>query len=389
MKTFKYNVIAAFTFLFLLNVNALEYKEMELIPVDTVATVRSENFDYVDFSYSSILNEKGDATVNFTSINNKSSENLFVSIDILLFDGEKKNIGFLTYCSDKDYSSEYADIKLNAGQSMPFKINVSAKKYFAEEKYPQDVKYIAVMDDNKYCHIGGYTKYAGLTLEEIEDGQLNRQKTQAETLSEFYEFLHGNGIIAIIVILIVIITIYSIYGAILNALNKRMFGETTVLAYVPIANLYLTVKLAFGKLPATIFLIAYFVAIPLSVVGIGFLIYGVLGLVNSIAFFLIIIKLITKRYDLLYHEPKVKNPGYGMQNNYEVSGSNSNGFGFSQPDINQNSNSQTVQSSNTNNTEQSLLDDSDNNLVNFSQNNSNNQTNNSNEEGSDLTKFFN
>ena len=33
--------------------------------------------------------------------------------------------------------------------------------------------FIAVMNENKYCQIGGYTKYKGLTMEEITKGDVS------------------------------------------------------------------------------------------------------------------------------------------------------------------------------------------------------------------------
>ena len=52
----------------------------------------------------------------------------------------KKNIGFVTYCSDKDYSSNYSGFKLGSGKSnAPFSISV-VSKYFVDGYYPGDVR---------------------------------------------------------------------------------------------------------------------------------------------------------------------------------------------------------------------------------------------------------
>lgn len=390
MKSIKYLLVMFLAFLFFFNVRAMEYEEMQLIPVDTIATVHSENFDYNDFSYSSVINEKGNATINFGSIYNKSFDSMYVSINVLLFDEEKKNVGYLTYCTSKDKSSEYSDVKIGPKQTMPFKINVVATRYFVKEKMPKDVKFIAVKDDNKYCQIGGYTKYSGLTLESIKSGEINTEKTQAETLDEFYTFLQENGIIIIAIMLISVIVAFSIYGAILNALHRRMFGKSTSLAYWPITNAYITIKLAFGKIPATIYMIALVVSVPLSLIGIGIIIQSVLSIVSGLAFVLILIKLITKRYDLLYYEPKVKSTVTpNNQNNYQVSGNNQSSYyqvSGSVENSNQESNvgskfgiaeasnqgNNLSSSENHNNSDDSLLDN-----------------NNTKEGESDLSKFFN
>ena len=365
MKKAKILVIIVFLFFCSFNVRAMEYQEMELIPVDTVATVSTESFNYVDFSYSSAVNEKGNTTLNFAAITNKTNKNMFVSIDLLMFDSDKKNVGFLTYCSDKDKSSEFSGVKLNAGGSMAFSINVVANKYFAPEKLPKDVKYIAVMDDNEYCHIGGYTRYVGLTIEQIASGDSVVEKTQAETITEFYNFLDENGIIMIAVFLISVIIVFAVYGAILNALNKRMFGKTTSLAYLPITNTYVTVKLAFGKIIAAIYMVLFFVSIPLVFIYVGTVILSVLGIIASLAFLIVIIKLVTKRYDWFYYEPKTKDINYDSANNYQVSSTDASGFGMG----NQNSPNSSTFNTNSSNT-------------------NNNANNSSNEEESDLTKFF-
>jgi len=392
--------IVFLSFLVCYNVKALGYTEMQLIPVDTVATVDSESFTYNDFSYSSAVNEKGNTTITFGSIYNKTQEKMFVSIDVLLFDENEKNIGLLTYCTDKDKSSDYSGIKFDAGQSGPFNITVTSR-YFVKDKYPKDVKFIAVMDDNKYCHIGGYDNYAGLTIEQISNGQLSEAKTQAEIIFDFYNFLQKNGILLIGGLILGIIISFGIYGAIINALYRRMFGRTTTLAYLPITNNYVTVKLAFGPVIAKIFLIAYFVSIPLSFIGIGMILLGVISIVSILSFIMVLIKLLTKQYALFYFEPKAKRTkNYNEPSNYQVSSTDTVGFGVNNDLSLKN---RKVDDSNK------ILDlsygtvpsDNSSNL-NISQGTQNsgissgsgggqflNNTNSNDEEESDLTKFFN
>ncbi len=150
-------------------VSAINYDTYVLIPADTSATVRTDVFHYNDFIYHSTPNEKGNCSVEFQSIQNVTNFKKPVSINLLLFDANRLNIGFLTYCTDKDVSSDYNGFKLAEGQSTPFTINVTAR-YFIEGKPPSDVRYVAVMDENEYCQIGGYSKYQGLTVQEIYGG---------------------------------------------------------------------------------------------------------------------------------------------------------------------------------------------------------------------------
>ncbi len=165
-------------FSFSATVNATNYAVKTLIPVDTVATVGTDLFTYQDFSYQSAVDSKGNAKITFNQIVNRTNSKIPVSIDILLFNSDQKNIGFVTYCTDKDLDSEYNQFKLDKKQSTPFSITVTSR-YFATYQYTEnsvpktekyqakDVKYIAVLDDNEYCKIGGYDNYKEMKLDEI------------------------------------------------------------------------------------------------------------------------------------------------------------------------------------------------------------------------------
>ena len=76
-----------------------------------------------------------------------------------------------------------------------------------------------------------------------------------------------------------------------------MYNDGTALAYIPIANFYICVKLSFGPTIAKFYIIAFLASIGLTLVGITF-VSGLLTLVNLVAFIVVIIKLITKKYDL-------------------------------------------------------------------------------------------
>lgn len=170
MKKIIYYLLIILVFSISLNVNAEDYKLNTLIPVNTKATVETDKFDYKNFMYDTNIDIKGNASIKFEAIQNNTLSKIAVSINVLLFDENKKNIGYLTYCTDKDVSSNYAGFKLRANQASPFTISVT-KRYFVEGKTPSDVKFIAVRDENKYCQIGGYSNYNGLTLEEIINGK--------------------------------------------------------------------------------------------------------------------------------------------------------------------------------------------------------------------------
>ena len=297
-----------FIILFLLLISPIfvyaeDYQVKQLIPVDTVATVNTEKFNYRDFKYSSQLDGKGNAKINFGAIQNNTISKTFVSINILLFDENQKNIGIVTYCSDKDVSSDYAGFKLNGNEARGFSINVVSSKYFVKDKYPRDVKYIAVLDDNKYCKVGGYSNYEGLTIDEIVNG--GEKKEDNIKLSEYTSFFQDATLVRLILIIGFALIVYIIYGAILNSLHKKIYAKPTILAYVPVANFYIALKLSFGKSVALIGMIIYLIASILISVGISFLSIIVSG-ISLITFIVVIIKLVTKKYDLFVLEPAIK-----------------------------------------------------------------------------------
>lgn len=295
MKRLVSTFIVFFVFCFAINVNAQEYETKMLIPVDTSVSVNTENFKYNDFVYSSSVNEKGNSVINFSSIQNVSNEKLPVSINILLFDNGKKNIGFLTYCTDKDVSTDYAGFKLSAGQSSSFSINV-VSKYFVEGYAPKDVKYFAVLDENKYCQIGGYDKYAGLTIEKIGNGSVSNVSENVFN-TQLSSFLKNYALKIVLIVFFVIFIVIFAFGIVINSLHKKMYNEGTILSFIPIASSYISVKLAFGKTIAKYYIIGFFVSSLLAFFGIS--IFSVLvSLISLASFVIVVFKLITKKYDL-------------------------------------------------------------------------------------------
>ncbi len=306
-----------------INVNAQEYKVMELIPVDSAATVTTERFLYSDFVYNSNLDSKGNNVINFNSIKNISDSKASVGINILLFDENKKNIGYVTYCSKKDLDSDYYDYQLSPQQDSSFSVRVT-KKYFAngDDLAASAVKYISVYDDNKYCHIGGYAKYEGLTIEEISGGAVTYTTSEGEKISSDVVDLLFNSIGKLIFVVIGILLVSLIVcGVILNALYKRMYAKTTPMAYIPLLNNYIAVKMAFGEMVGKFYLVGFCLGFVLAFVGINILAMAV-SFLSIVSFVVVIIKLITKKYDLFYYEPSIKNSA-NLKNNMDKASNNS------------------------------------------------------------------
>jgi hypothetical protein len=326
-KNIKFLVFLFVLFSFCYKVEALDYQQGSLIPVNTSASVNTEMFYYQDFVFNNSLDSKGNGNISFTSITNNTDSKQSISIDLLLFDESQKNIGYVTYCSTRDISSDYAGMMINSKASVPFSISVNSK-YFPKDDdgithNSSEVKYISVLDDNKYCKVGGYDKYLGLTFEEISKGVVKADSSEKVQLFEISSILENNGLMSIIIMVLVLVGIYIIIGLILNALYKRMFAKTTPLAYLPLTNLYICMKLAFGNLVATIYIIVYILSFAFTFVNLNFLIY-IFSFITSIAFIVDIIKLITKKYDLFYFEPSVNNQSFnsGYQNNSNYQSNN-------------------------------------------------------------------
>ena len=81
--------------IFPLFVSADDYEVQTLIPINTHATVRTDKFIYNDFYYTYFADGQ-DGVISFSSITNNTVSKTAVSINILLFNEEQKNIGFVT-----------------------------------------------------------------------------------------------------------------------------------------------------------------------------------------------------------------------------------------------------------------------------------------------------
>ena len=282
---------------FIIDVNAIDYSTKKLINLDSEATVKTDTFLYDTISY---VNDNNNSYFNIKSVVNNTDISRYVSINILLFDSSKKNIGFLTYCSEYDYNnSVYSQKKLKSSEGTDFIIKIN-DKYFVDGYSSKDIGYYSILDENSYCHIGGYDKYKGLTLEQIIDGKVNSEKTNfIQELLYKFDNLNYNLLFTYILVLIIscIIT-----GIILNFLNKKMHDSISPVAFIPIGNNYLSVKLAFGRVIASIYTVCLFVSFILYVFDIKFVLYIVLS-ISSISFIIDLFKLISKKYNLFIYEP--------------------------------------------------------------------------------------
>lgn len=281
-----------FVFLFTgICVSAETHSKEELIPIQESATVESDSFTYQGMSYSS----DGRGKFLFQAITNKTDKKLPVSIDLLLFDQNKKNIGFVTYCTEQDYGGEYSLFTLKAKESTPFSISLS-EKYFVEGKSTSDLSYYAVLDENPYCKIGGYDKYSGLTIEEIVNGTVT---VDGEEVSPFqFPITIEVDMKLIMIVLGAVLFAFFVQGLFLNALHKRMYFQSTILSFLPYTCNYIAVKLAFGQKVGNIYKYILIGSIFLAFVPILNMISILISFVSGIAYILDFVKLVTKNYHL-------------------------------------------------------------------------------------------
>ena len=293
-------------------VNAANYETKTLIPVDTEATVNTELLSYENFIYHSVGDDKGNCEIEFGNITNNTDDKIPVSINLLLFNSSKKNIGYVTYCSERDVDSEYTGRLLSPHEALPFKITVS-RRYVDGDYNAYETKYVAVLDENKYCQVGGYRNYVGQTLEEILAGKENNNKTNAEIFENIYAFLKDNGIIYYAVLALIVLVVIAILGGIINIFHRKIYGKPTKLAYIPILNMFVIIKMAFGGIVGAVYLGLLLLASFLAVIGQPGLL-KILSVIEIISLLIVIIKVITKKYDLFLLEPKMH------RNNIESSG---------------------------------------------------------------------
>ena len=147
-------LILFITLISIKNVNAANYELKELIPAGIKTTIVTKHFSYRQLYYDQTTNE-----INFGSIKNIYDTELPLSISIGLFDENQRNVGFIHYC-EKDNNL------VAAGAEIPFSIAVTSE-YLGEKKTKDDIKYIAVLEDNYTCKTDKSQIYVGQKVDDI------------------------------------------------------------------------------------------------------------------------------------------------------------------------------------------------------------------------------
>lgn len=128
------------------------YKMMELIPHDKKVTIRGDNFLYKDIEFKN-------ARINIGQIKNISDEDKKITISLAFFDEDKNNITIINYCSNDEVLAP-KQTKDN------YEISIDVSK-LAENKKIKDIKYYAVLSENKSCRLGGEKEFVGRKIDQI------------------------------------------------------------------------------------------------------------------------------------------------------------------------------------------------------------------------------
>ena len=169
------------TFLILItayNVQAANYELKELIPIDTKTTIVTKKFSYKQLYYDSNTNK-----IHFEGIKNISEEERPISFSIAFFDEKKKNVGLVNYC-DKNNNI------LQSKTEIIFELDIT-KGYLGEEFTSNDIKYIALLEDNTTCKVDGSQLYIGQKVEEIGKYHNGELSASSELTVKVIGFIAG------------------------------------------------------------------------------------------------------------------------------------------------------------------------------------------------------
>ena len=302
----KFTFVLLFLWLFPITTFATDYKELELIPIENLASVETAEYDYQNFTYQNEVEKKPYGIIKYELVVNKSSEEKPLAVDVLLFDKRKENIGFVAYCTTKDLRGDYAQIKVNGTGGASLEVPVD-DSYIVKGKTKDDIRYLAVLDGNGNCLVGDYDKYIGLTIEDIRAGKVSPEWNE-NSIVNIFSFILNVGLYAFIAIMLFMMTLYVLFVAMLNHLNKNIFGKKLSLRYVPILNMFYSMNISFGRIIAGIGMVGIIGSFYLMTKSNFILLYVMLGF----CFFSIainIIKFFTKNYDLLFFDPFIVNDG--------------------------------------------------------------------------------
>ena len=300
-------ICCLFSYIDVYAADAKEYSLMELIPVEETASVSTEIFDYKRFKYETDIPNETYGVLEFDSVYNKTRFEKPISVSVLLFNEDKINIGLVNYCSTKDLSGEYAQLKVGAKSSTKFTIYID-RNYFTGNYIRSDVKYIAIVDSNEKCYIGEENKYAGLTMADIKVGRVSPDYNKY-SIFYYLSFIVNMGIYAFLACLMVIMSIYTYLAIVMNRLNKEMFNKKTKLTFIPFVRIAISMNISFGRILAFIHVGILILGILMAVMNSNFILLIVYFAIALLSFIINIVKYKKKNYNFMHFDPFIVNDG--------------------------------------------------------------------------------
>ena len=193
-------------------VHAANYKLKELIPENIETTIVTDLFSYKDFYYK-------DGVINFKGIKNISTEARPMTFYIALFNSKKENIGSVNFCTTQESDGKLigqSTLASKEEKSLSLKIT---KDYLIDGEKVKNIKYIAMISDNRNCNTIRPNEYAGQTMEEMGRFKNNRMDSRAELLLKLVRI--GVGLLIL----------YFVYLYLFTNRFKNVDGEDLRIGY--------------------------------------------------------------------------------------------------------------------------------------------------------------
>lgn len=175
----------------------------ELIPVDTPATIETEHFIYKDFYYNNNQMQAEGLNSNhviFPIIENKTKEEIPVSISFGVFNKDKENIGTINYCSTKDKYT-FATKTIGPESEVAYSIPVMQMD-LADGADIKDVAYISVYDENIKCSNVNSINDEGKTIEDLQKDSDNPH-AKVDKNTKYFVYIVAGAFGLLILVLII------------------------------------------------------------------------------------------------------------------------------------------------------------------------------------------
>ena len=167
MRKILYGFLLLWIGLFLVPVHAANYELEELIPVNVKTTIVTNHFSYRQFYYSySDEDPKDNHVLFFDKIKNISEDELPISISFALFDANKKNISVINYCASNDNDEDITPVLLKGKEEITYQIRLG-KDEVPKGRSLDEVRYIAIMEDNYNCKKETIMDFEGKTVDKV------------------------------------------------------------------------------------------------------------------------------------------------------------------------------------------------------------------------------